>query len=63
MRKRAVLLFVTTGLLVAMAQRTIASLRGTMTDSTHAIVPGASGTVANQDTGLTRTVATNAERL
>jgi hypothetical protein len=68
MRKRAVLLFVSTGLLVAsvvpaIAQRTTASLRGTITDPTHAIVPGASVTVTNQDTGLTRAVTTNAEGL
>jgi hypothetical protein len=68
MRKHVTLLFVTIGLLVAsvvpaIAQRTTASLRGTITDSTHAIVPGASVTVTNQDTGLTRTVTTNTEGL
>jgi Carboxypeptidase regulatory-like domain/TonB-dependent Receptor Plug Domain len=68
MWKRAFLFFVTTGLLVASvvptsAQRTTATLRGTITDSTHAIVPGASVTVTNQDTGLTRTVTTNTEGL
>jgi len=68
MRTRLFLLLVTTGFLgagvvPALAQRTTASLRGTITDSTHAIVPGASVTVANQDTGLARTVTTNAEGL
>lgn len=66
MRKHVTLLFVTMGLLVAsvvpaIAQRTTASLRGTVTDSTHAIIPGATVTVTNQATGLSRTVTTNTE--
>jgi type 1 fimbria pilin len=44
----------------AAAQRTTANLRGTVTDASHALVPGATVTVTNQDTGLTRTMATNA---
>src|SRR3954452_6882876 len=68
MRTRVLLFFVTTGLLVASAlpataQRTTASLRGTITDATKAIVPGASVTVTNQDTGFSRTVTTNTEGL
>src|SRR3954470_16822839 len=67
MRTRVLLFFVTTGLLVASApataQRTTASLRGTITDATKAIVPGASVTVTNQDTGFNRTVTTNTEGL
>jgi len=64
MRTRVLLFFVTTGLLVASAlpataQRTTASLRGTITDATKAIVPGASVTVTNQDTGFNRTVTTS----
>ena len=42
-----------------MAQRTTANLRGTVTDSTHAIVPGATVTVSNADTGFSRTMVTN----
>jgi hypothetical protein len=51
----AVLLFATP----AAAQRTSANLRGTVTDSTHALVPGATVTVSNADTGFTRTMVTN----
>ena len=52
MWKRVLLLFVTTGLLVASvvpaaAQRTTASLRGTITDSTHAIVRGTTSQDSN----------------
>src|SRR4026209_1121254 len=43
----------------AMAQRTTANLRGTVTDSTQALVPGATVTVSNADTGFSRTMVTN----
>jgi hypothetical protein len=43
----------------AAAQRTTANLRGTVTDSSHALVPGASVTVSNPDTGFSRTMVTN----
>src|SRR5436190_22888548 len=43
----------------AAAQRTTANLRGTVTDASHALVPGATVTVTNQDTGFTRTMSTN----
>ena len=42
------------------AQRTTASIRGTVTDSTGGVVPGANVTVKGEDTGLTRTTVTNA---
>src|SRR5690242_12363568 len=45
------------------AQRTTASVLGTVTDPTHAVVPGATVTVTNQDTGLTRTTVTNGQGL
>jgi len=48
--------FVTTGLL---AQST-GSITGTVSDSSGASIPDAAVTVANPDTGLTRTVQTNA---
>ncbi|HEX9365650.1 MAG TPA: carboxypeptidase regulatory-like domain-containing protein [Vicinamibacterales bacterium] len=41
------------------AQRTTANLRGTVTDASKAIVPGATVTVTNQDTGLSRTMPSN----
>src|SRR5262245_3324603 len=51
----AVMLFATP----AIAQRTTASLRGTVTDTSHALVPGATVTVSNVDTGFSRTMVTN----
>jgi carboxypeptidase family protein/TonB-dependent receptor-like protein len=65
MRKSLLLVFVLCSLLAsvapAFAQRTTASVRGTVTDPSKAIVPGATVTVTNRDTGLTRTTTTNAE--
>src|SRR5216117_672502 len=49
--------------LPAVAQRTTASVLGTVTDPTHAVVPGATVTVTNQDTGLTRSTVTNGQGL
>jgi hypothetical protein len=49
--------------LPAAAQRTTATIRGTIRDSSQAVVPGATVTAANQDTGLTRTTVTNADGL
>jgi len=43
----------------ALAQRSTATIRGTIRDPTAAVVPGASVTVSNQQTGLTRTTITN----
>ena len=43
----------------AWAQRTTASIRGTVTDQSKAVVPGASVTVTGQDTGLTRAAVTD----
>ncbi len=43
----------------ALAQRTTATLRGTVVDPSKALVPGATITAKNEDTGLTRTTATN----
>ena len=58
MRKSLLLLFVLSSLLAsvapAFAQRTTASVRGTVTDPSKAVVPGATVTVTNRDTGLTR---------
>ncbi|HET7617235.1 MAG TPA: carboxypeptidase regulatory-like domain-containing protein [Vicinamibacterales bacterium] len=42
------------------AQRTTATVRGTVTDQSKAFVPGATVTLTGQDTGLTRTTTTNA---
>src|SRR2546423_4637495 len=44
---------------VLQAQTFRGSIQGTVTDSTGAAVPGAEVTVANPETGLTRTSATN----
>ena len=43
----------------ALAQRTTATLRGTVTDSTQSILPGVTVTATNTDTGLARTTTTN----
>ena len=43
----------------AWAQRTSAGIRGTVTDQSKAVVPGATVTVTGQDTGLTRTATTD----
>src|SRR3954464_583292 len=43
----------------AWAQRTTASIRGTITDQSRAVVPGATVTVTGQDTGLTRTATSD----
>jgi len=54
------LLLLLTGLAVpARAQRITASIRGTVTDSSGAIVPGATVTVRNESTGFSRTTVTN----
>ena len=47
----------------ALAQRTTASLRGTITDQTHAVVPGVTITATNAATGLVRTTVTNSAGL
>ena len=43
----------------AWAQRTSASIRGTVTDQSKAVVPGATVTVTGQDTGFTRNAVTD----
>jgi hypothetical protein len=43
----------------AWAQRTTASVRGTVTDQSKAVVPGATVTLSGQDTGISRTMTTN----
>jgi hypothetical protein len=45
----------------AFAQRTTATIRGTVTDQTGAVVPGVTMTVKNAVTGFTRTVTTNTD--
>ena len=44
----------------ALAQRFTATIRGTVKDSTGAVVPGAQVTLKGEDTGLGRTTTTNA---
>jgi hypothetical protein len=43
----------------AFAQRTTASVRGTVTDQSHGVVPGVTVTATNTATGLVRTTITN----
>jgi Carboxypeptidase regulatory-like domain len=51
--------FVFLAAMPALAQRTTATIRGTVTDSSGAVVPGATVTLKGTDTGLTRTATTN----
>jgi hypothetical protein len=61
MRKRWLLLAGSLVMLAvpAFAQKFTASIRGTVTDPSSAVIAGAKVTVTNEDTGLTRTVTTN----
>src|SRR5437867_4146176 len=61
MRKQSAVLALIALLLSASAyaQRTTATVRGTVRDSTQAVLPGATVTVVNTDTGLTRATVTN----
>src|SRR6266568_4939630 len=60
MRKTACLIVLLAGLaLPAYAQRTTATIRGTVTDSTGAVVPGANVTVKSEETGFTRSNTAN----
>jgi hypothetical protein len=43
----------------SLAQRTTATIRGTITDQSKGVIPGATVTAKNADTGLTRTTVTN----
>jgi len=44
---------------VALAQRTSATVRGTVRDATQGLLPGVTVTATNEDTGLVRSVVTN----
>ena len=43
----------------AYAQRSTGSIRGVVKDATQAVLPGATVTVTNEETGLLRTTVTN----
>src|SRR5258708_6221410 len=45
----------------ALAQRSTGTIRGTVSDSSHGVIPGASVTVKNEATGFNRTVITNSQ--
>jgi hypothetical protein len=45
----------------ALAQRTTGAIRGTVTDTTGAVVPGADVTAKSETTGFSRSMVTNAE--
>ncbi len=55
------LLLILAAALPARAQRTTASIRGTVTDATGGVVPGADVTVKGTDTGLTQSTVTNTD--
>src|SRR5262245_18841968 len=60
--RKIVLLAVIFGLMlpsVALAQRTSATVRGTVRDTTQGLLPGVTVTATNEDTGLVRSVVTN----
>src|ERR671930_657558 len=60
MRKRIVLTIVLVALASpCFAQRITATIRGTVTDTSGAVVPGASVTVTNENTGFSRSTVTN----
>ena len=62
MRRLALVASITFTLLApaaANAQRTTASIRGTVRDATQAVLPGVTVTATNEDTGLVRSVVTN----
>jgi hypothetical protein len=66
MSRRALWLAVLLLVVMAMpvwAQRTTGTIRGTVTDSTGAVVPGATVTATNTNTGFTRTATTNTDGL
>ena len=44
---------------IALAQQQLGTLQGTITDDTHAVLPGVAVTVTNLETGITRTAVTN----
>ncbi len=62
MRQRLPLLVALVALVAAPvhAQRTTATIRGSVTDPTKAVIAGAKVTVTGEDTGFTRVVTTNA---
>jgi hypothetical protein len=60
MRKRIVLAIALVALASpCFAQRITATIRGTVTDTSGAVVPGASVTVTNENTGFSRSTVTN----
>ena len=60
MRRTICLTLVVVALAVpSSAQRITASIRGTVTDATGAVVPGATVTVKGDETGFTRSTVTN----
>lgn len=61
MRLRMLLMFVLLGFGIAFGQTTTGSISGVVTDESGAVIPGASVTVRNVDTGFERTAVTNTE--
>ena len=60
MRKRILLTIALVALASpCFAQRITATIRGTVTDTSNAVVPGASVTVTNENTGFSRSTVTN----
>jgi hypothetical protein len=60
MRKQALFTLIALALATpGLAQRSTGTIRGTVRDATQAVLPGATVTVVNQETGLSRTLVTN----
>src|SRR5262249_15178461 len=54
-----ILFLLTAAATILPAQQQLGAIQGTVTDQTHAVLPGVTVTVTNLETGITRTSVTN----